>query len=426
MSLGKQLQKDFSWMLAGNIVYSACQWLLVVVLAKLGNTRQVGEYALGMAIAAPVLLFANLQLRSLIASDVAGTFRFGQYLVFRLISLAAVLLIVMASVAGSGSGSAGVIALVCGAQAVEVVSDLFFGLMQKQDRLMNVSISLILRGPLSLAAVWAVMYSTGRVLYALAALFLVRVAVLLIWDARFAVARLAQPSAVNNLSGLWPLLRTAFPLGIVSMLGSLNANIPRYFVQAHLGSAELGIFSAVASLLSAGMLVVSAYGQAMFVSVANCCAAFDRAGFRKFILLAVLFGVALGASAILISAAFGRTILTRLFRPEYGEHVDVLVRVMIAGTLTFIALGLGFVMTAARSILPQVPLLAATGAAAVLGSATLVPHSGLLGAADAGIFAAFIQLAGSFPILFSIDRRLNARPGPLPTGLEQAAEIEAI
>src|SRR5712671_3691040 len=90
----KRLRSDFTWVLAGNVLYSACQWGIVVALAKLGSPEKVGEYAFGMALTAPIVLFANLQLRALLASDVEGRFSFGQYLTFRLVTLAGALLVV--------------------------------------------------------------------------------------------------------------------------------------------------------------------------------------------------------------------------------------------------------------------------------------------------------------------------------------------
>ena len=57
------------------------------------------------------------------------------------------------------------------------------------------------------------------------------------------------------------------------------------------------------------------------------------------------------------AALFGREILARVFRPEYGERGDIFVRLMIAATVLFIACGMGYVMTAARSLHSQVPLL---------------------------------------------------------------------
>ena len=49
------LRSNFSWTFVGNVVYSACQWGMLVLLAKIGNPQMVGQYGLGMAIATPVL-----------------------------------------------------------------------------------------------------------------------------------------------------------------------------------------------------------------------------------------------------------------------------------------------------------------------------------------------------------------------------------
>jgi O-antigen/teichoic acid export membrane protein len=224
------------------------------------------------------------------------------------------------------------------------------------------------------------------------------------------------------------LFRTALPLGVISMLVSLNANITRYFVEAHRGSAELGMYSAVASLLSAGTLVVSAYGQALFVPVAKACVNADRAEFRKFAWLAVILGAILGTCAVFISILFGRALLTHLFRPEYARYADILVRLMIAGTLAFIASGLGFVMTAARSLRPQVPLLIVTGAATVAASAFLIPRYGLMGAANASLLAAAVQLLGTAIILRRTDQQVGKGParGCVIENLSAQVEVEAI
>src|SRR5579859_828437 len=124
MRIDRRLKTDFTWVLAGNIFYSACQWLIVVVLAKLGTPQKLGEYAWGLAISAPIVLFANFQLRSLLASDVGDRFRFAQYLTFRLLSLSAAVGIVAIVAGMGGSGEkATVIILVAVAQAVELVSE---------------------------------------------------------------------------------------------------------------------------------------------------------------------------------------------------------------------------------------------------------------------------------------------------------------
>lgn len=429
--MDRRLKTDFTWVLAGNAFYSACQWLIVVVLAKLGTPQKLGEYAWGLAVSAPTVLFANCQLRSLLASDLMERFRFSQYLTFRLASIAAALAVV-AMVAGiwSSGEKATVIILVGAAQAVELVSETFYGLMQKQERMDRISKSLMYRGTLSLVAMWITMYSTGSVVSSLVALLLGRLFVLFTWDARFEPVH-SELGISPHISRGWmlPLFRMALPLGVISLLVSLNANITRYFVEANRGSAELGMYSAVASLLSAGTLVVSAYGQALFLPVAKACVRADRGEFRKFAALAVAFGALLGTGAVVISILCGSAILTHLFRPEYARYASVLVRLTIAGTIAFIASGLGFVMTAARSLRPQVPLLVIVGITTAISAAFLIPRYGLMGAADASLLAAVVQLIGTGIILLRVDRRIT-KPPAASCGAEslsaQIVEVEAV
>jgi O-antigen/teichoic acid export membrane protein len=435
LHIDSRLKADFTWVLSGNALYSACQWAIVLVIAKLGSAAQLGEYALGMAVVAPIVLFANLQLRVLLASDVKDEFTFGEYLAFRLVSLGAAL----AAVAGvavwmhAGSRITILIILVGVAQALEFLSETYYGWMQKHERLDRLSRSLMFKGPLALGALWAAMYATGSVLWAVLALALGRLAVLLAWDSRLGFAKKSFVSKQGGDAGLrlrWEngamlrLLRLSIPLGVLSMLNSLTMTVPRYFLEAHRGSAELGIFSAIASLVTAGSLVVSAFGQSIFLPVARACATRDRSKFRGFVLQAVGLGGLLGGAAILVSALFGRQILTALFRPEYGEHADILVLVMAAGGVMFVGCGLGYVMTAARSLTAQIPLLLASVLAAAATSAWLIPGAGLRGAADALLVAAVVQLAGSAMVLRRIDRRLHSDDfSRLERSAQQAVEV---
>jgi O-antigen/teichoic acid export membrane protein len=407
-----RLRTDFLWMLAGNVLYSACQWGIIVALAKLGTTEQVGEYALGMAVSAPIVLFANFQLRALLASDVRDQFTLSQYLSFRFVSLlAAVVVVAVVAIFSESAGQrAGMIVLVGLAQALEFVSDTYYGYMQKRDRLDRLSRSLMMKGPLALAMLCAGMYITHSLFWAVLGLIAGRLVILLLWDSRLGFAGSPAGRRVRlewNGPVMLRLLRTAAPLGIISMLVSLNASVPRYFVEGHLGSAELGIFSAIMSLITTGSLVVSAFGQSIFLPVAQACAALDRGRFRSYVAGAMAMGAVLGGAGVLAAVLFGKSILTHVFRPEYGERADVLIPLAIAGTMNFIGSGLGFVVTAARSLRPQIPVLAAAASASAATAAFAVPRHGLFGAADASLAAAMVQLAGMSVILFRVDRQLR-------------------
>jgi O-antigen/teichoic acid export membrane protein len=410
LRIDRRLRADFSWVLSGNVIYSACQWGIVILLAKLGSASDVGLYALGMAVVAPIVLFANLQVRTLLASDVKDEFRFGQYLAFRFVSLA-IALLAIAAVAICTTGDwtrRGVIILVGFAQSLEYVSDTYYGLMQRYDHMERMSRSLMFKGPLALTALCVTMYITRNVMWAITALAAGRMLVLLVWDSRIGYARDASARLEWDSLGMLRLFKTALPLGVISMLASLSGNIPRYFIEGHLGTTELGIYSAIASLLTAGTLVQAAFGQSVMVPAAKAFAEGDREKYQSFVLQNVALGAVLGIGALTISSLFGSFLLTHIFRPEYARYPDIFVWLMGAGMVQFITGGLGYVMTAARALIPQIPSLIASCAATAIAAAWLIPMHGLRGAAEAMAVTGFVQWIGCWIILRGIDRRLRS------------------
>ena len=91
---GLSLRSNFAWVLAGNVVYATCQWGMIVALAKLGSSLMVGQFSLGLAIATPVLMFTNLHLRAVQATDARRLYSFAEYLQLRsVMTLAAIAVI---------------------------------------------------------------------------------------------------------------------------------------------------------------------------------------------------------------------------------------------------------------------------------------------------------------------------------------------
>ena len=395
------------WYSAGMGVYSACQWSMVSILAKLGNVDMVGRYALALAITVPVLMFAQLNLRALLATDSKGEYPFGAYLHLRrlMLSLAVAGIAAFALWRGGLAGDSPAIVLVGCAQAIEWLSDTYHGLMQQRERLDRVAMSLIARGLLSVAALASALWFTGDLAIGLAAVLVARAAVLLIYDSNLGVAGLlaAQPSddasAAPSPGVLWTLFRAALPLGAVLVLVSLVSNAPRYFIALEWNTRELGYFSALASLITAGSLFVNAIGQAATPRLAKLFSAGEREAFWKLTAQMLLAGALLSALAVAGAVVFGRAILTLAYKSDYADRVELLVWIMLAGGVGYIASLLGYAITAARRFREQVPLHAAVLGTTAASAAVLIPRAGLNGAAMAMALGYVVQIAGEALIL---------------------------
>lgn len=393
-----RFRSNLRWATAGNAVYAACQWAMLVVLAKLGSAESVGAFALGLALTAPVFMLAGLQLRGIQATDARASFRFADYLTLR---SAAMVIAVTVSVALAFATSRSAelrltIVLVAAAKAVEGLSDVHYGFLQNNERLDIVARSLIGRGVLALVGLWGGMVLTGSPAGAAAGMALSWALVLAFHDlpqARVLMAREpAMRPAAFDAAAIRRLVLLAAPLGFVIMLVSLQTNVPRYFVEHHLGRAQLGIFAALSSLVLAGNVFVGALGQTASPRLARQLASGDRIGFRRSTARLALLAAAAGASAFLLAAGAGRPLLALLFGAEYAVETAAFTWMVAAGALGFVASILGYAMTAARQFRQQVPLFIGVLAVLTASCLGLVPAFGLKGAAWAWMLASGVQL----------------------------------
>jgi O-antigen/teichoic acid export membrane protein len=384
------LRRNFSWTIAGNLVYTGCQWAMLVALAQLGNPEMVGQYALGLALTAPVVLFLNLQLRMVQATDAKRLYQFGDYLGLRLLTALLSLFVIAVVVLALGyeAGTSAVVLLVGVAKAVEAVSDVYYGLFQQRERMDLVSKSLLLRGVGMLVLFVLCLSVTGSVIAATAAQAAVWFLTLAVYDMKNGrrLAGTAETSfdtrPVFDHNRLWMLTRLALPMGIASMLTALNFNVPRYIIEHFLSMADLGIFAALAYFWLANQTVINALGQAASSRLATYYQS-NRAAFKKLLVKLALLGGGLGAFWVLLVWLLGEPFLRVFYGPEYAAHNDVLLVLMIGSGISNLSSVFWYGATAACVYQAQVPLFAVMFLATTLTSWLLVPALGILGAAIA-------------------------------------------
>lgn len=398
------LRGNFAWTLVGTGVYGASQWGMLIVLAKLGSADIVGRFALGLALCAPVVMFANMQLRIVQATDARAEYSFGQYLSLRLITSAMALAIIAGTVALAGYGAeAGLVILAVGvAKCVESISDIIYGLWQRNERLDLIAVSQMVKGSASLGALWLVMRVTGDLLWGVAALGVTWLSVLLSYDVVNARRMLrAQARRSGKAAPTRPRLRElprlawlALPLGAVGLLDSLNVNIPRYSLEHAVGEAALGHFAALAYLIVAGNMVVMALAQSAAPRLARHYGD-DLGAFTHLVWQLVKFGTGLGAVGLAVAIALGPQVLTILYRPEYAAHAEVLAWLMAAAAVGYVARFLVCSMTAARYLKAQAPVYAGGTLVCATTSSWLIPRYGLYGAAWATGATMLVLLLGA-------------------------------
>ena len=416
------LTRNFSWTLFGTGLYAFCQWGMLVVVAKLCSTNMVGQFALALAITAPVFVFAGLNLRTVQATDARGDFQFGDYLSLRLMSIAAALTFVFAIeiVSRHDVYLLFVVVMTAVAKALDLIGDTVFGLQQQHERMDRVAISLMIRGVLQLSAVAAAAYTTRNVFWAVSGQAAVSLVVLLTYDLKNA-GRLHQfpwptrnparyPTLVRLATlqfGTWrnirALMRVSFPLGLVAMLGTLMVNIPRYFIESIAGTAKLAVYSAMGYIMIVGGMAASSLCQATAARLARYYVENLRQ-FRRLLLQLISIAAANGVIGVLAAVLWGRQFLAIMYRPEYAMYPSVFAWLMAAAGVSYVASVLGFGLAAARKFDVQLPVYICATLVTASACVPLVPRYGLQGAAWA-LLAGMLTWCGGFTLVLTFALR---------------------
>lgn len=419
------LRHSLPWAVSGEVTYAACQWAMVASLAKLGTPEMVGQFSLGFAVTAPLIMFANLQLRALLASDGTADRGFAPYFTLRLLTSALALLAiaVIAWLTNYSAEMKFVIVLVGLYKSAEAVSDIFHGELQRLADMKWICLSLVLRGLLTLAVLALGIYWTQHLAPVCLAIAAVCLLVLLGIDVPCVARSSLNPnptrwrhwrspfSLCRDLRSLTHLLTLAWPLGLVALLVSLNVSIPRYFLERYWGARALGIYSALAALVQAGTLLSAALAASASGRLGYSYVTRDVLGWGR--LLKRLFGLSLlfGVVGLVIALAGGPMMLTFFYSPDYATYQTVFCLLMLVAVGTNLCFVMNGAVLAARYITIQLPfhllLLFVTTAACYV----LIPPFGLLGAAWSVGITTGCHVLGNILILRHAARSL----GPLRT-----------
>lgn len=389
------LRVNFAWTFLGNALVAVCQLLLMALLLREGGDATTGQYILGLAISAPVFMFAGLDLRTLQATDSNGEGRFIEYLSLRLISgsLALLLVPVIAAASGYRGETLAVIFGVGLGRFFLLISDTFNGLMQKSERMDRVAHSIILKGILSTLVLAVTFLLTGSLVAAVLAEALTRFLVLAFYDLPLG-CRLVREQETDDISvaslrtvefqRLRKLTFRSLPLAFKVMLVSLDTHITRYFVTGMASLGAVGVFGPIASGAGAASMVGKALNQSVSAKLGRLATAGEPQSFLRFIRRVQLLYLVLGCAGIVFTMMAGGALLA-IVRPDLLAYQTVLTLVVVSVALDLQNGIVDMSLVAARRIAPLAPACGMSVITSAIGCWFLIPLLGLSGAALAMI-----------------------------------------
>lgn len=377
----RAIRRGFSWLAAGNVVNAACSWGRLALLARVGNAEMIGQLTLALAVCKPIGDFADIGLCGSLISDATRQFRLRDYLSLRFLTCGLSLLVIVATVAAGAYDAATTRLIVLAGIliACESMCDIFQAVLQREERMHWVAISLIVRGLLGLALFGLLVLLTHNLTVGVLGYCIATLATLVVIDVPRALICEKQPtnshlkSQISNLrfqivksppiASAGPVIiardearkRTLFrlawvslPLGLATASLSLTTSIPRYWISARLGNEALGGFAVAGSLMIAMSYVVGALSQAACPRLARYHAAGNRAAFLRLLGRLALWLAVLTVVSVVGMAVCGRLAIRLLFGSAFVPYTAVATCLMLAAGLRNFSILLGRAITSMR------------------------------------------------------------------------------
>lgn len=396
------------WAFIGNIAYAGSQLGLIATLTRLsvagvGPLEAVGSFSLYYALATPVFIFSQLQLRQLLLADCDLETPF--YVYVRLRTYTAIVAVMFCSLLGplcvGWEGLVGFYAVAI-AKCCETIGDIFYGNLQRSGNNCRVAIMKGVKGVITLIAFAAALWLTHDLSKSLVVLAFVWLAYLFAVERRVTlgceVVSIPGGAKVPHCEAryLGNLLARGLPLGLAAVLISFQTVIPRLAIDLYGTRLELGAFAIASQFCLAITVVTAAVSQVLSTRLSRMVKNNQKKEYIKAVRNTAFVGVFLSGVAISISMLAGRELVVMLFgvsiENQFTTLVILVISACVAAFSAFVALLLHANMESRRILWGN-----SSGMVVCLACAyALVPSFGAVGAAVSGAIANIAVLGTHF------------------------------
>ncbi len=318
------------WNAAGNLAYLFAQWLVTVLVARLFAFESAGILSIAMSLSAIFQTVAFFGMRNYQVSDVTEKHSDSAYFAFRHVSALSSLLLALAFAVILGYRAETLIAILLYMlfRIVECYADVLHGMAQRRGRLDIAGRGFAIKAVALLVGFWVGRLLGDTLLWALTGMLIGSLSSTLLYDLPV-VKRLTSFSLCSPCKGL-SLAKETFPLCIYFFLLSAISSLPKFVLEAEVGTETLGAY---ASIFAPCLLITGIAGYLyapLIPTFATLAARGEEKKFRRlFFILVLCFLLIL---LLLLAAAYflGDWALSLVFGEAILPYAFLLYAILVA------------------------------------------------------------------------------------------------
>ena len=338
---------NFIWNMLGSGLTAFNSLFFMIVITRINGLEDAGNFSITFATASIFYVFAVYSGRSCHTTDIEEKIKDKDYIVSRIITcfITIILIGIFVLLNNYEVHKNIMLILLCIWRCLEAFSDVFYGIMQKNNVLDKVGKSLTIKSIVSLILFIVIDIITQNIIYACLILVIVSIIILLFYDMPQALkyTKTEEKIKINNVKIIY---KTEFFIFVNSFLTIYLLNAPKYAIEKYLTEDVQAIFGII--LMPASILPL--FAQFVVAPIINrITSLYKQKDIEKFIKLQnriILFIFLFGLIATIIGYVIGIPVLELLYKTNLNQFKVPFIIILFA----YVFYAMGYVKTVVLTI----------------------------------------------------------------------------
>lgn len=348
------MKKNVIWNTIGVFTLSLTSFIYSLILVRLCDLSITGIWSYVFAIACTAATLAAFGGRTYQVTDAKNKISTYTYVSARYITvtIAFLLVLIFTIVKGFDLNKSIILILICVFKFFEEVSDVYYGILQKHDKLYIVGKSLFFKSLINMILFLLAIYFTKNLLFAVILIFINNFLFIYLYDRKEAI-KLEKIEKITNNNFYKTYFKDNLIICLCLFLATYLVNCPKYVMEMFLSDEMQGIYNILVLPATAVTLIGSFIINPILVNISNYFSENKlkkiKTTANKIILVLMLFGLFGCIGGYLL----GTPILKIIYAFDLNSYMKEFILIIIGCTFYTISSVLSMILITTRKLVSQ-------------------------------------------------------------------------
>lgn len=330
-----KFKKNFLWNVIGMTCSCFNSLFFMILITRINSMDDAGIFTLSFSIACLVYYIGTYAGRVYQVTNVNDSITDSDFIIHRAITCVMMIFISLmyCFISGYSLYKFTVVILLCIYKSLEAFSDVLYGVVQKNNNLYQVGISLTIKSVFALILFVVVDIVTRNIIYSILFAILAWILVIVLYDFKN-VNYVSKFKLHFNISSLRDIFKNGFFVFIINFLSSYIVNAPKYALDGRASNELQAIFGIIlmpATLISLG---VQYFIQPFLEQLTSSFKNNDKKAFNKVVIKLLFITSGLGVICLIGAYILGIPVLSLVYGLELSAYLFEL-EIIIFGSILF-------------------------------------------------------------------------------------------